>query len=145
MHRFQLSADGEPNFGEMANFPAAINNGLQTRIDTTRSTTVGRIAGDIEEIALLLTFRACVRGLRRGDEKTALAAFPIRQPALLGRYPPRFVHHQFISAVSTSHFLLITFSSTFRLHGSPSFSVSKNVTNGRSLSDIRPHSEDRYP
>jgi hypothetical protein len=81
---------------------------LKARIDASRSATVGRIAGDVQEFAVLLALRACRGRDSRGDQEPALAAFPIREAALradislepsAGRIP----------AVSTSHLLLIAF------------------------------------
>ena len=79
---------------------------LQTGIDASGSSALGRIAGNIQEIALFLAFRACVRGLGCGKEKPALAAFPERQPTLRTDIPLESSIRG-ITAVSTGHVLSV--------------------------------------
>ncbi len=80
--------------------------GLKTRIDASLSATVGCIAGDIEEFAFLLAFRAYLRRPGSGDQKPALATFPVRQPTLWA-YISFESPLTSIPAVTTSHLLVL--------------------------------------
>ncbi len=52
--------------------------------------TIRRIAGDIQEIAILVTAGTRFRGLGGADRKVALAASPISQVALRADIPGEF-------------------------------------------------------
>ena len=63
---------------------------LQLRINMAGAATFRRVAGDIQEIAFLVTTGTLFRGPGRAHRKVALAASPISQVALRADIPGEF-------------------------------------------------------
>jgi hypothetical protein len=83
---------------------------LEPGINVSRSTTLGRVTGDIEEITFFLAFRTGVGGSSRGNQVTTLSTFPVGQTALWADIPGKLTrsristHGTYVVICSFFHF-----------------------------------------
>ena len=102
---------------------------LESRVYIARTTAFRRVAGNILELAFLLAARAGVRSYRRCEQKSAIAALPVSQPAPrtdISAEITRQVHAAALAYLRITHgiILLIWFTESSIL---PVFRPGKNV------------------